>query len=193
MVEGCLAGDVVAGALDQQRLVVFVDEMGANTTLYALYAWSRRGERVRMKVPRNRGSNTTLLSSMSTEGMGPSLVVEGSTNAVVLEAYIERMLAPTLQSGQIVVMDNLSAHKGKRVKKLIEGRGCELLYLPPYSPDFNPIEEAFSKIKGILRKSEARTRKALIEAMGAALSAVSGRDACGFFEHCGYGAPVQSL
>ncbi len=83
-----------------------------------------------MKVPRNRGSNTTLLSSMSTEGMGPSLVVEGSTNAVVFEAYIERMLAPTLQSGQIVVMDNLSAHKGKRVKKLIEGRGCKLLYLP---------------------------------------------------------------
>ncbi len=183
---------MVAGALDPQRLV-FVDEMGANTALYPLYAWSRRGERVRMKVPRNRGPNTTLLSSMSTEGMGPSLAVEGSTNAVVFEAYVERMLAPTLQSGQVVVMDNLSAHKGKRVKELIEGRGCELLYLPPYSPDFNPIEEAFSKIKGILRKSEARTRKGLIEAMGAALSAVSARDAWGFFEHCGYGTLVQSL
>ncbi len=93
-------------------------------------------------MPRNRGPNTTLLSSMSMEGMGPSLTVEGATNREVFEAYLEEVLTPTLRRGQIVVMDNLTAHKGERVKEIIEGRGCELVYLPPYSPDFNPIEES---------------------------------------------------
>jgi transposase len=129
---------------------------------------------------------------MSVEGMGPSLAVEGGTTARVFETYVERVLAPTLRSrGQVVVLDNLSAHKGERVRELIEGRGCELLYLPSYSPDFNPIEEAFSKIKGLLRKVEARSREALLEAIGAAISALSARDARGFFEHCGYRAMVQ--
>jgi transposase len=90
-------------------------------------------------------------------------------------------------------MDNLTAHKGGRVKELIEEQGCELLYLPPYSPDFNPIEEAFSKVKRILRKAESRTREALVEAIGAAISTVTAKDARGFFEHCGYGMSVQSL
>jgi transposase len=90
-------------------------------------------------------------------------------------------------------MDNLTAHKAQRIKELIEQRGCELLYLPPYSPDLNPIEEAFSKIKRLLREAETRTRKALIEAMGAAISAVTDRDARGFLEHCGYRIPVQPL
>ena len=183
---------MVAGSLAPQRLV-FVDEMGANIALCPPYGWSRRGQRVHMEVPRNRGPNTTLLSSMSIEGMGPCLAVEGSTNAVVFESYIEKILTPTLEPGQIVVMDNLSAHKGQRVKELVEKQGCELLYLPPYSPDFNPIEEAFSKIKGILRKAEARTREALVEAMGVAISAISPRDARGFFNHCGYNTQVQSL
>ena len=112
----------------------------------------------------------------------------------MFEAYIERGLAPTLRAGQeVVVMDNLSAHKGERVRELIEHRGCELLYLPPCSPDLNSIEEAFSKIKGILRKAEARTREALVEAMGRALSAVSGHDARGFFDHSGYRPLAQLL
>jgi transposase len=127
---------------------------------------------------------------MSLEGMGPSLAVEGGTTARVFETYTERVLAPTLRKGQ-VVMDNLSAHKGERVRELIEDRGCELLYLPSYSPDLNPIEEAFSKIKGLLRKVEARSREALLEAIGVAISAVSDRDALGFFEHCGYRTTVQ--
>jgi transposase len=171
--------------LDAQRLV-FVDEMGTNTSLGPIYAYSLRGHRAYAKVPRNRGPNTTLLSSMSLEGMGPSLAVEGSINREVFEAYVERVLAATLRPGQIVVMDNLSAHKGKRVREIIEKRGCVLLYLPPYSPDFNPIEEAFSKVKGLLRKAAARSREALVEAMGAALAAVGAREARGFFEHCGY-------
>jgi transposase len=130
---------------------------------------------------------------MTIEGMGPSLAVEGATTARVFETYVERVLAPTLRRGQVVVMDNLSAHKGERVRELIEGRGCELFYLPSYSPDLNPIEEAFSKMKGLLRKVEARSREALLEALGAAISAITPRDARGFFEHCGYGAMVQSF
>ncbi len=180
----------VARETATERLV-FVDEMGTNTSLHPLYAWSMRGERARCSVPRNRGPNTTLLASMTAEGMGPCLAVEGSTNAVVFETYVEKMLAPTLQPGQIVVMDNLSAHKGERVRELVESAGCELLYLPPYSPDFNPIEEAFSKVKGLLRKAEARSREALVEAMGKALDAVTTRDTRGFFEHCGYSASGQ--
>jgi transposase len=121
--------------------------------------------------------------------------VRGATTSAVFEAYVEQVLAPALRSGRMVVMDNLSAHnhKGERIKELIEGQGCQLLYLPAYSPDFNPIEEAFSKIKRLVRKAEARTKEALIEAIGKALSAVTSRDARGFFEHCGYRMPVQSL
>jgi transposase len=138
---------------------------------------------------------------MTVEGMGPSLAVEGATDREVFEAYVEKMLAPSLQAEQVVVMDNLSAHKGGRererecvcVRALVEERGAQLSYLPPYSPDLNPIEEAFAKIESLLRKAEARTREALVEAMGQAISAVSARDAQGFFEHCGYRAVVRSF
>jgi hypothetical protein len=109
--------------------------MGSNASLSPLYGWSRVGERLRTEAPKNWGKNVTLLSSMSTEGMGPSVAVEGATTRAVFEAYVEQALAPSLSSGQVVVMDNLSAHKGGRVRELVEGRGCELLYLPPYSPD----------------------------------------------------------
>jgi transposase len=173
--------------------VVFVDEMGTNVSLSPLYAWSRKGERALGSAPRNWGQNVTLLASITLRGLGPCLAVEGATTREVFETYLERVLAPTLGPGQMVVMDNLSAHKGGRVKKIIEGKGCELLYLPPYSPDFNPIEQAFSKVKGLLRRARARTREALIEAMGLALSAVSARDARGFFGHCGYNSMGQLL
>jgi transposase len=180
----------VARETATERLV-FVDEMGTNTSLHPLYAWSPRGERARCFVPRNRGLNTTLLASMTAEGMGACLAVEGATSRIVFEAYVEKALVPSLRRGQVVVMDNLSAHKGERVRELIESTGCELLYLPPYSPDFSPIEEAFSKVKGLMRKAEARSREALVEAMGKALDAVTARDARGFFEHCGYRALGQ--
>jgi transposase len=183
---------MVAHSLDARRLV-FVDEMGTNISLSPLYAWALKGQRAYCSVPRNRGSNTTVLSSMTLEGMGPALTVEGSTTSVVFETYVEQVLAPTLRKGQVVVMDNLSAHKGERIRDLIEEQGCELVYLPSYSPDFNPIEEAFSKIKRLLRKAEARTKEALVEAIGWALSAVTSRDARAFFEHCSYPTSVQSL
>ena len=176
----------VLGGLDGERLM-FVDEMGTHTSLAPLYGYSPRGQRAFFKIPRNRGTNTTLLSSMSLKGMGPSMVIEGSTTKEVFEAYLENFLAPTLREGQVVVMDNLSAHKGERVRKLIEDRGCELLYLPPYSPDLNPIEEAFSKVKRLLRTIGARTKEALVEAIGKALDGVGPWDARGFFAHCGYG------
>ncbi|MDQ3999935.1 MAG: IS630 family transposase [Actinomycetota bacterium] len=183
---------MVAEEVEAERLV-FVDEMGTNTSLSPLYAWAPKGERACWSVPRNRGPNTTLLSSMSLAGMGPSLAVEGSTTQEVFEAYVEKVLSPTLEAGRVVVMDNLTAHKGAKVRELIEQRGCELIYLPPYSPDLNPIEEAFSKIKGLMRKAGARIREALVEVMGVAISAVSARDARGYFEHCGYGTLVQPL
>ncbi len=167
----------------EARRLVFVDECGANISLVPLCAWSRRGERAFAKTPRNWGKNVTLLSSMSLCGMGSSLAVEGPTTRGVFEAYLERVLVPTLSPGQVVVMDNISAHKGGRVKGIVEARGCELVYLPPYSPDLNPIEQVFSKVKGLLRRAEARTREALIEAMGRALDAVTARDTRGFFDH----------
>jgi transposase len=181
---------MVAQSLDARSLV-FVDEMGTNTSLSPTYGWSKKGQRAHCSVPRNRGKNTTLLASMSLEGMGPSLAVEGATTSAVFETYVERVLAPNLRKGQVVVMDNLSAHKKDRVRELIEGQSCELIYLPPYSPDLSPIEEAFSKIKGLLRKAQARSRETLLEAIGAAISALSAEDARGFFEHCGYRAAAQ--
>jgi transposase len=125
--------------------------------------------------------------------MGETMAVEGSTNQEVFESYVEHALAPTLQAGQVVVMDNLSAHKPAKVRELIEGRGCELIYLPAYSPDFNPIEEAFAKIKGMLREAGARTKDALVDVLGEALSAISAQDAQGYFEHAGYRSQAQLL
>ena len=120
-------------------------------------------------------------------------VHRGATDARAFEAYVEHALAPALQAGQVLIMDNLPAHKPKRVRELIEERGCELIYLPAYSPDLNPIEEAFSKIKGMLRRAGARTKEALLEVLGAALSAVSAQDTRGYFEHAGYRPQAQLL
>src|SRR5215210_6738875 len=183
---------MVSGELCASRLV-FVDEMGSNTSLHELYAYSPKGERAYLSVARNRGKNTTLLSSMSHCGMGPSMVVEGGANVAVFEGYLREMLLPWLGKGDILVMDNLRVHKTERVKEMIEAAGVEILYLPPYSPDFNPIEEAFSKIKNLIRKAGARVREVLVEAIGAAIREVSAEDARAFIEHCGYRELVQPL
>jgi transposase len=183
---------MVSGKLCAKRLV-FVDEMGSNTSLHELYAYSPKGERAYCSVARNRGKNTTLLSSMTFCGMGPSMVVEGGTDGAVFEGYLRELLVPALREGDVVVMDNLSVHKSETVRELIEGAGAQVLYLPPYSPDFNPIEEAFSKVKGLIRRAEARTREALVEAIGQALDAVTDQDARGFFEHRGYRTMGQPL
>jgi transposase len=171
--------------LDARRLV-FVDESGSNIALTPLYARAPKGQRAHGSIPRNRGKNTTLLASLSVDGMGASLLLEGATNAVAFEIYLEQILLPSLAPGQIVVMDNLSVHKGARVRQLIEERGCQMLFLPAYSPDFSPIEETFSKIKAFLRRVGARTREDLQEAIAQALQTVTSQDAHGWFAHCGY-------
>jgi transposase len=171
--------------------LVFVDECGTHTSMTRLRARAPKGVRVHGRVPRNRGKNTTLIASMTHEGMGPCLAVVGSTTKAVFEAYVERVLAPTLRPGRVVVMDNLGAHRGERVRELVEARGCSLLFLPPYSPDFSPIEEAFSKLKALLRRASARSRAALLKAIGRALWAITTEDAEGFFGHCGYPLGAQ--
>ena len=143
------------------------------------------------EAPRNWGKNVTLISSISSEGMGPSMSIEGSSDTESFGLYMRNVLAPQLKSGQIVLMDNLSVHKSRWVRELIEKKGCQLWLLPPYSPDFNPIEEAFSKVKNLLRKAKARTLQALFEATAQALSEVSKEDARGYFEHCGYSKSSQ--
>jgi transposase len=175
------------------RRLVFVDESGFHTSMDRLRSRAPKGKRAFGKVPRNRGTNTTLLASMGAEGMGACMAVIGGTTKAVFEAYVERVLAPSLSPGRVVVMDNLGAHRPGRVRELIEARGCELVYLPPYSPDLSPIEEAFSKIKNALRKAGARTHTALLEAMAEALSAVTPADAAGWFDHCGYRVEVRYL
>ena len=175
---------MVAAAVEPEMLL-FVDECGLHTSLAPIYGYAPKGERLRLSVPRSRGKNTTLLSSMTIGGMGPSLAVEGATTARVFETYVEKVLVPSLRVGQIVVMDNLGAHRPKRIRELSEHQGCELLYLPAYSPAYNPIEEAFAKIKNLLRKAAARSKEALVEAIGQALSAVTAADAWGFFKHAG--------
>jgi transposase len=167
----------------------FVDESSTNVALIPRYGRAPKGERARGSAPRNWGKNVTLISSISLEGIGPSMSIEGPSDTDSFGIYMREILAPTLKAGQIVLMDNLSVHKGKWVRELIEQKGCQLWLLPPYSPDFNPIEEAFSKVKTLLRKAKARALEALFEATEEALLAVSAEDACGYFAHCGYALP----
>jgi transposase len=171
--------------VDARRLVV-IDECGSNIALTPLYGWAPKGQRAHGSVPRNRGKNMTLLASLSLTGVGACMILEGSVNTLAFEAYVEHILAPSLTAGQIVVLDNLSAHKGARVRQLIEEKGCELFFLPAYSPDYSPIEETFSKLKAFLRRVGARTHEALQEAIGQALETVTAQDALGWFTHCGY-------
>jgi len=172
---------------------VFLDESGSNIALTRLYARAPKGKRARGTLPRNRGKNMTLISSLSLQGIGASLIVDGAANSELFAIYIEQILAPTLEPGQIVIMDNLKIHKGQKVRQAIEARGCQLLFLPAYSPDLSPIEEAFSKIKAILRRMGARSREALQEALEYALTTVSASDASGWFRHCGYSPAQQQL
>jgi transposase len=154
---------VQARQLAKQDLV-FVDETGATIALTPWYARAPRGQRAVGKVPRNYGANTTLIASLSRQGMGEAFILEGAADAVAFELYIEQILAPSLRRGQIVIMDNLSIHQGERVRQAIEAKGCQLLFLPASSPDLSPIEEAFSKLKTYLRRVGARTHEALFEA-----------------------------
>ena len=183
----------LASRFDAKRLV-FVDESGFNTSMTRLRARAPKGKRAYGKVPRNRGKNTTLIASITLEGaMGASMTVEGATDALAFEAYVEHFLAPSLCEGQVVVLDGLGAHRTQKVRELIERRGADLVLLPSYSPDLNPIEEAFSKIKHLVRKEGARVREVLVEAIGRVLAAVTTEDAAGWFAHACYRPQDQPL
>jgi transposase len=183
----------LASRFDARRLV-FVDESGFNTSMTRLRARAPKGKRAYGKVPRNRGKNTTLIAAITLEGaMSQPMTLEGGTDALAFEAYVEHFLAPSLCEGQVVVLDGLGAHRTEKVKELIEARGADVVFLPSYSPDLNPIEEAFSKIKQLVRKEGQRVREALVEGIGRALAAVTQEDAAGWFAHAGYRPQDQHL
>ena len=154
------------------------------------YARAPRNQRALARVPRNTGKNLTLLCALSLQGPQAELVIEGAVNASVFQTYVREVLCPSLRPGQTVLLDNLSSHKGAKVQALIEEQGCRLVYLPAYSPDFNPIEMLFSKLKALLRKEAARTTDTVIEALGLALRAVTSKDILGWFQHA---LPLLSL
>jgi transposase len=173
---------------DPTRLV-FVDECGTHTSMTRRRARAARGERARGTVPRNRGPVTTLLAGVSLAGMSPAMTVEGGTDTAVFATHLERVLLPGLHPGQVVVVDNVGAHQPDRIRALVAAAGCELVFLPAYSPDLSPVEEAFSKLKSLIKAAGARTRAALDAAIAAALDAVSPADATGWFAHAGYFTP----
>lgn len=170
---------------------VIIDECGSNINLTPIYARAPKGERALGSVPRNTEKNTTLIASLTTHGIGPAMLLDGGTDTAAFDVYVEQVLAPVLVPGQIVVLDNLSAHKSERTRQIIEARGCTIQYLPAYSPDLSPIEEAFSNLKTLLRRAEARTRDALHDALATVLDQITTHDAQGYFAHCGYGVKAQ--
>jgi transposase len=171
--------------LDVRRLT-FVDESGVNLALTRLYGRASRGERVIGSVPQNYGSNVTMLGTLGAQGLQAIMTVEGATDADVFRTYVKRVLGPTLRPGDIVVMDNLRAHKAVGVQQALARRGARLVYLPPYSPDLSPIEPCWSKVKTALRTAKARTRSALDTAITQTLPTVTRADAHGWFRYCGY-------
>jgi transposase len=143
-------------------------------------------------VPRNHGKNTTLVAALTPDGLHVPWLLEGAMDTVAFDWYIAEQLGPTLRPGQIVVLDNLSVHKAASIRHALEARGCTLLFLPPYSPDCTPIEQAFSKLKAILRGLGARTKEALQEAVRLALEAITPSDAAAWFAHAGYALPAPT-
>jgi transposase len=168
------------------RKVVVIDESSTYLDMLRRYGRAPRGQRVYVKQRRNRGKNMTLLAGITLDGMTESLVIEGSVTTPVFEAFIEQILLPTLTPGDLVVLDNLSAHKSSRVEQCLREHGCQLLFLPAYSPDFSPIEHAFSKIKQFWRDARAQTVDALIDAIADALRSITPFDAIGFFTQAGF-------
>jgi transposase len=173
--------------LDPDALV-FVDETGASTKMARTCGRSLRGRRCIAAIPHGHWQTTTFVGGLRLSGMTAPLVLDGPMNAEIFVAWVEQNLAPTLGPGDIVVMDNLPAHKPAAVREAIEAAGAELRYLPPYSPDLNPIEMAFSKFKALLKKAAARTRDDLWTVIGQALPKISAKDCSGYFRAAGYGS-----
>jgi transposase len=174
-----------AAQLDPEQLV-FVDESGTNIALTRLYGWAPQDQRATGSVPRNHGKNTTLVAALAPDGLHEPWMIEGAMDTATFACYIREQLAPRLATGPGGLLDTLSVHKAASIRQAIEARHCQLLFLPPYSPDFTPIEQAFSKLKAILRRLAARTKEALWEALQVAVEAITPHDASAWFAHAGY-------
>lgn len=172
--------------LDPSHLV-FIDETWLKTNMTRLRGRALRGQRLVEKVPHGHWKTTTVIAALDQQGMRCSMTLDGPVNRVAFEAFVQKVLRPSLKAGDIVVMDNLSSHKGERVKQLIESAGATLLYLPPYSPDLNPIEPAFSKFKQLVRSAGHRVMDVLWNDLQRMLDQITTGDAKAFFSHCGYG------
>ncbi len=166
--------------------LVFLDETGSHLGYTPTHAWAPRGQRASASAPANRGENKTVVAALTLDGVGPRMRFDGAMTTARFEGYVRHILAPTLREGQVVIADNLRAHHSPAVRAAIEQRGARFLPLPPYSPDFNPIEEAFAKVKQHLRRAEARTDDDLRAATWAAFATITKADAVGWFTHCGY-------
>jgi transposase len=166
--------------------LVFLDESGATTQMTRNYGPAPRGQRVNEATPQGRWQVLTMLAALTTRGLEAPMAIGEATDGDIFLAYLEQVLCPRLRPGQVVIMDNLSAHKVAGVREQIEAVGARLVYLPPYSPDFNPIEQAWSKVKQILRSLKARTVDALEAAVAEALAAITTENAIAWFSHCGY-------
>jgi transposase len=170
----------------RQRRFVFVDETAVNTAMTRRYGRAPRGERAHDTAPRNYGAHTSVIGAMGLRGLVATLAVEGAVDTLCFDAYAEKVLAPRLRPGDVVVLDNLTAHRASRIEEVAEARGTQVLWLAPYSPDFSPIEQCWSKIKAYLRGAKARTEDELNKALTQAIGLVTKADIRGWFKHCGY-------
>jgi len=168
--------------------LVFVDESSAKTNMTRLYGWGPRHERVIDRTPAGHWTTSTLLAAVRLEGPLAAVTIDAAVDAATFVLWTEVVLAPCLKAGDVVVMDNLAAHKVAGIREAIESVGASLMYLPPYSPDYNPIENMWSKVKSSLRKTAARTTETLATAIDTAFASVTRQDCRGFFAHCGYPA-----
>ena len=175
--------------LDPKRLV-FIDETGASTKMTRRYGRARRGQRVVGKVPHGHWMTTTFVAALRHDGLANPMVVDGPMNGDVFLAYVCQQLVPTLHPGDVVIMDNLAAHKKAGVREAIESCGASLVYLPPYSPDFNPIELVFAKLKWLLRSAEERTVSGLWDRLGNLLDHFAPQECARYFRHCGYATGI---
>lgn len=166
--------------------IIVGDEGGSHLNLTPRYARAPHGQRAIGYVPRNTPPNTTLIASLTLAGLGPALLLPGATDRWAVEAYVEQVRAPALRPGQLVILDNLSAHHSARAQRLVAARACEVWFLPSYSPDLYPIEAAFAKLKQARRKADARTLDTLYVTISASLSLITNEDARSFFTNCGY-------
>jgi transposase len=167
-----------------QEQLIFLDESGVTTSMTRLYARALGGQRIHEATPGGHWKILTILGALSLRGMIASMTIEAATDTEIFLAYVEHVLCPALKPGDVVVMDNLSSHKVNGVRELIQQTGADLLYLPPYSPDLNPIEKAWAKLKQLLRKAKARTREALDQAIAEALILITADNAQAWFHHC---------